>query len=121
MLGDPDAEVRGLEPADAEQIATLLSVLTGNAEQRHAGWAKAVARGMFSFGAAKLPVFVAKGIGSWKHDALATEREHDAGDECFEYNPSFLTSNWKLFHDALQKHKYSIVSEVLPPYGILTA
>jgi hypothetical protein len=121
VLGDPDAEVQGLDPEDAEQIGTLLSVITGTAEERHAAWAKAAARGVFSFGAVELPTFIAKGVGSWKHTALAIEKAHDEDHDAFSYGSEFLTSDWKRFHDASQKHKFAIVHEILPPYGICTA
>lgn len=31
----------------------------------------------------------------------------------------FLSSHWKLFHDALQAHRFFVLHELLPKYGLL--
>jgi len=40
----------------------------------------------------------------------------DLNPEEFIYKPEFLKSDWKLFHDALQLHRYYIVHDILPKY-----
>lgn len=121
LAGDAEAEVSGLTPEDAKQIANLLEILTGDQEERTRAWGEALANGMFSCGAEALPAYIAKGAGSWKHLALGTEAEHDRGNEVFPYRPEFLRSDWKLFHDGLQAHRFDILHDVLPPYGICAA
>ena len=34
---------------------------------------------------------------------------------------SFLISDWKMFHDALQAHRFEVIHEILPKYGISAA
>jgi hypothetical protein len=120
-IGDPNAEVPGLEDNDAAAIAVLLAEEYEDGEGRHAIWAQRLAEGAFSFGAVELPSYIGKGINSWKHAALATDLAVDLPDTTFEYQPRFLVSDWKRFHDALQKHKFELVHEILPRYGICTA
>jgi hypothetical protein len=84
---------------------------------RHQVWLSAIAEGQFSFGAQQVS-YVAKGNGSWKYDAIGTEAIEDRKDAVFIYEPDFLKSNWKLFHDALQAHRFYILHELLPQYDI---
>lgn len=121
QLGDPEAEVEGLAAEDAQAIAALIAEDYEDGEGRHAIWAQRVSEGAFSFGPADLPPYIPKGVRSWKHTALATDRAEDLPDTLFEYHPRFLVSDWKYFHDALQKHKLELVHEILPRYGICTA
>jgi hypothetical protein len=119
-LGISDAVVPGLPEPDKTLIAHLLQTITDNSSAvRHQKWLAAIAAGKFSFGPANL-TYIAKGKGSWKHQALGTESEVDR-DEVYRYHPSFLTSNWKLFHDALQSHHFYITHDLLPKYGICVA
>lgn len=57
------------------------------------------------------------GKGSWKADALGTSRDIFE----YKYKESFLTSNWKLFHDALQLHRLTVSHDILSKYGICAA
>ena len=36
----------------------------------------------------------------------------------YHYDPGFLTTRWKYFHDALQLHRLTILHDILPKYGI---
>lgn len=118
--GDPDATVPGLPEADKALIATLFQSITDNSgAMRHQQWVAAIAAGKFSFGPAEI-TYIAKGKGSWKHEALGTRDEVER-NEIYHYDPSFLTSHWKLFHDALQAHHFHITHELLPRYGICVA
>ncbi|MEB3295643.1 MAG: DUF6765 family protein [Synechococcales bacterium] len=120
-LQDPDAEVAGLSSADRQQIQTLFHNLTDkDGKVRHQKWLDAIAAGAFSFGAATVS-YQAKGIGSWKYLALGTEKVVDKGDEIYKYHPNFLRSDWKCFHDALQAHRFYVMHELLPRYGICAA
>ncbi len=86
-------------------------------EERHKRWLKSIADGDFSFGAQKLE-YKAKGIGSWKHQAIGQDKARDEEDDKFEYSDAFLSSDWKLFHDALQAHRFDVIHDILPRYGI---
>ncbi|MDD5571220.1 MAG: hypothetical protein PHD97_08705 [Bacteroidales bacterium] len=104
---------------DLEQIKFNIINFTGeDGELRHRQWLETIAEGKFSFGKENIS-YAAKGKGSWKYMALNTECENDTGE--YEYSDNFLSSNWKLFHDALQKHQFELVHDILPKYGICVA
>lgn len=111
----------GLAAADLAVVEELFRELNDpDGSWRHSRWLKAIGDGRFSFGAVDLD-YVHKGAGSWKHTALGTEKYHDSGAERYPYSPAFLTSDWKLFHDAIQAHRFDVVYEILPRYGICAA
>lgn len=111
----------GLPPSDATKILRLIKSIKGDSgEARHEKWLEAIATGSFSFGAEEV-TYTAKGKGSWKHRAIGQLAASDTGREEFTYRKSFLASNWKLFHDALQAHRHDILHDVLPKYGICAA
>ena len=87
---------------------------------RHAQWLDAIRQGDFSFGSAELQ-YIPKGQGSWKQVALGTQKPKDSGLEVYPYTEGFLTSRWKLFHDAIQIHRSDVVHDILPRYGICAA
>lgn len=86
-------------------------------EERHRVWLQMIREGRFSFGAANLE-YTAKGEGSWKYEALHTRKIVDDTDEVYKYDHGFLSSNWKLFHDAAILHRFNILRNILPRYGI---
>ena len=57
----------------------------------------------------------------WKEKALGTEKTVDSKGEVFPYKPEFLKSGWKLFHDAIQAHRFAVIHDILPRYGICAA
>ncbi|MDF2389052.1 hypothetical protein JMG10_47020 [Nostoc ellipsosporum NOK] len=121
LAGNPDAIVPGLPEPDKTLIATMLSNITDNSGTvRHQKWLDAIAQGKFSFGKANV-TYIPKGKNSWKHLALNTEDIVERENEIFSYHSNFLTSDWKLFHDALQSHHFYIAHDLLPKYGICVA
>lgn len=113
--------VTGIPAEDLEIISGLIeSVSDNDGEDRHQKWLKAIADGVFSFGAENIN-YIPKGVGSWKYDAIKQQASKDADDDIFEYQASFLSSDWKLFHDALQAHRFDILHDILPKYGICAA
>lgn len=111
----------GLPEKDKLLISQLLRDFTNeDGEQRHAQWLNVLASNKFSFGPVQL-TFKAKGKGSWKYQAIKQQEEEDKNDDVFPYDSSFLNSNWKLFHDALQAHRFDILHDILPKYGICAA
>ena len=117
---DPEARVPGLKDADYAQFERLICELVErDHDTRHQIWIDHISKGYFSFGRATVN-YIAKGIGSWKHAALGTTAETDSRSDVFAYKPSFLDSNWKLFHDALQVHRLKVLNDILPHYGICT-
>jgi len=89
-------------------------------EKRHHKWLDSIKNGNFSFGAVDLE-YIPKGIGSWKYQAIGQKNKVDIFGEEFEYTEEFLSSNWKLFHDALQAHRFDVIHDILPRYGICVA
>ncbi|MDB5870643.1 MAG: hypothetical protein JWQ07_85 [Ramlibacter sp.] len=111
----------GMTGADRDVAARLFRELTAiEGEERRQEWLASIGRGEFSFGH-EVPTYVGKGTGSWKETALGTIKAKDTGLEHYEYAPAFLTSDWKLFHDALQIHRSDVVHNILPRYGICAA
>lgn len=103
---------------DKNRIDALLrNTIEIDGEKRHPVWRDAIKAGVFSFGSADID-YTEQGPGSWKYLALGVDPDDESGDELFKYLPSFLTSNWKRFHDAVQYHRLFILHDLLPRYGI---
>lgn len=116
-MKDPQAAVKGIGLADMQKIRNLFSELAmEDGEMRQQKWLDAIQAGAFSFGSATLE-YVEDGERSWKTRALGTSDDQPS----YTYQAAFLTSNWKLFHDALQQHRLTILHDILPKYGICAA
>lgn len=103
---------------DREQIRqNFLTFKTDDEEERHKKWLESIANGDFSFGPVELE-YIAKGIGSWKYDAIGQEKDKDEEEDEFEYNTNFLSSHWRNFHVALKAHRFDVMNDILPKYGI---
>ncbi|HJW57604.1 MAG TPA: DUF6765 family protein [Burkholderiaceae bacterium] len=112
---------QGIASEDRAASERLFSNATNiDGEERRQIWLQAIGSGQFSFGS-ELPSYIGKGAGSWKEQALGTKKKTDTGVERYPYSASFLASDWKLFHDALQIHRSDIIHEILPRYGICAA
>ena len=120
-LGDPDADVEGLSAQARKKVGSMLrTTKSDSGEERHARWLREIAAGRFGFDGVDLS-YVAKGRGSWKHRAIGTKESTDRRDEVFPYKSAFLVSDWKKFHDALQAHRFDVLHDILPRYGICAA
>ncbi len=116
-LGDPDAVVEGLNKPDADEIRALFAgTREKDGEKRHKIWLQAIADGTFSFGNEQLN-YKPRGKASWKAKALGMS--HDRAVQI--YDDQFLKSDWKNFHDAIQAHRFQVVHDILPRYGICAA
>jgi len=102
----------------------LLALFQNNRDEdktvRHREWLKQIQKGHFGFPPVKLS-YKARGVRSWKYLALGTRKLWDKKSDLFQYDPSFLDCDWKLFHDALLAHRFSIIYDILPKYGICAA
>lgn len=111
----------GLPKEDARKILSLIkSIKVDSGEDRRKKWIEEIHKGSFSFGPIDID-YTAKGKGSWKHKSIGQLAASDTGREVFAYRKTFLSSNWKLFHDALQAHRFDVLHDVLPRYGICAA
>ncbi len=119
----PTVQVTGIGEEDRKKIRTLFSELKNkDGSERHQAWLKAISGKSgkaFSFGKADLS-YADKGENSWKAQALGDSDEHPLLFE-YVYRDAFLSSNWKLFHDALQLHRITVAHDILPKYGICAA
>lgn len=116
-LKDPEADVSGLDSDTAYKLKNLFSdIKKRDGDKRHKVWLQAIRDNEFGFGSENLH-YEARGRKSWKEQALGCS--HDL--PVHRYKPNFLQSNWKLFHDAIQAHRFHIVHDVLPRYGICAA
>jgi Family of unknown function (DUF6765) len=107
--------------ADMAQIAKNFQSFTDESgDERHGMWLASIAAGDFSFGAEEVG-YISKGRKSWKDQALDTTKEIEHGKERYHYKSEFLSSDWKLFHDALQAHRFDVLHDILPKYGISAA
>lgn len=120
-VGDPEAEVPGLPARDRGLIDEMLrGIQEDDGDHRHLLWLEAIAGGSFSFGKGH-PLYVALGEGSWKCDALGDAAASEDDDLRFTFSQAFMYSDWKLFHDALQEHRFAVLHRILPRYGICAA
>lgn len=111
----------GIDNTNRAVIERLFREQTAlDGEERRQGWLKAIEDGEFGFDT-QIPKYIGKGAGSWKEQALGTLAETDMPLERFAYKATFLESDWKLFHDALQVHRSDVVHNILPRYGICAA
>ncbi len=116
--GDADAAVDGIGEKNRKVIFELLgNTRIKEGEERHKIWLKAIADGRFSFGKQAGVTYAPRGRASWKAEALGTS--HD--ERVHTYKDNFVSSNWKLFHDATQAHRFSVLHDILPRYGICAA
>jgi hypothetical protein len=120
LLGTIDAAVPGLPPRDRDLIAeTIANTTDWEGKVRHDRWLDLIRAGKFSFGADDAIDYIATGKGSWLHDAFGDVSPHDRDPrDLHPYDPRFLHSNWKLFHDALLAHRSFVIHELLPHYQI---
>jgi hypothetical protein len=111
----------GIPTKDAKIFLSLIKTIKGDSgEVRHQKWIDEINKGRFSFGAEKIN-YIGKGKGSWKHKSIGQLAAADNGREIFPFRESFMKSNWKHFHDALQAHRLDVLHDVLPRYGICAA
>lgn len=97
----------------------LAELTDDDPDVRHAHWLELIRTGEFGF---KDDVrYISKGVGSWKHAALGTADAIDIPGETFRFDPKFLNSDWRRFHDALQVHRLFVLNELLPLYGLCAA
>jgi len=108
----------GLSENQSNVLKGLFTTITSEeGNDRHNAWLQRAIDGDIP-GVDVIPEYMAKGEGSWKYSALGTKLEIDIQGKPFDYQPEFLVSDWKRFHDALQEQRQYILLELLPSYGI---
>lgn len=119
LLKNPAATVAGLSDITRQQIESLFKLLTlEDGEERHKKWLEKIREGYFTVcGPQNIDDYFARGNDSWKAAALGTSFDLPVQ----RYKPDFINSHWKHFHDALQAHRFNVVYNILPKYGICAA
>ncbi len=116
-LKDPDANVNGLNEIVYSKLHNMfISIKDKEGDKRHKKWLHAIRENEFGFGNETIS-YAARGRHSWKEQSLGSS--HDL--PVHKYKKEFLKSDWKLFHDAIQAHRFHIIHDVLPKYGICAA
>lgn len=114
---DARADVPGIDDNNMAKMRNLFAgIKEKNGDVRHQQWLQIIRDGEFSFGSETLN-YHPRGAQSWKAKALGTS--HDL--PVHKYDENFLLSDWKLFHDAIQAHRFHVIHDVLPKYGICAA
>lgn len=123
--GNPAAATESIPAAERKKITDMLvKTKEPDGDKRLDAWMTAISNGTFCVNGEPLRdelEYIPKGKGSWKHAALGTEAEKDDPSREYDFDSSFLTSDWRLFHDALQAHRFYVLTELLPEYGISAA
>lgn len=72
----------------------------------------AIANGIIPGIKENIPIYIAKGEGSWKHAATGIT-DVDDGKTTPVWSEKFENSNYRKFHDAIKQHRFVVV---IPPY-----
>jgi len=67
-----------------------------------------------------IPVYIAKGKGSWKHAATGLETGDDSRIRPV-YSSAFEQSDYRYFHDAVKEHRFVVTQGILPRHGLRIA
>lgn len=123
LADDPSMDLESQQGLPQQARQAIRDFLKSNddedGEKRNGKWLQAIAAGHFSFGKETVS-YIPKGKGSWKHEALDTVAE-DGDEDPFPYKPAFLSSHWKMFHDGALAHRFDVLHDILPRYGICDA
>lgn len=110
----------GLKP-EAERAMDKLfgSLRDTDGHVRLQSWSQSIARG--DFGAVgPLPVYLAKGVGSWKYIATGIAGDDD-GDTPPQWTREFEDSDYRKFHDAVKEHRFEVTQRILPKHNVRLA
>lgn len=121
ILKDVHADVPGMSAGNQEKFRdNFKDFKSDDGEVRHGLWVDAIANGEFPelAGDDPLTYIIGNEVGSWKFEALGVFEEKVTD---YKYPEQFLTSDWKKFHDAIYAHRFQMIHEVFPRYGICVA
>jgi hypothetical protein len=69
----------------------------------------------------KIPSYIAKGTGSWKHAATGIINDDDDRNTKPLWSQKFEESDYRKFHDAIKLHRFVVTQEILPSFSIRLA
>ena len=92
--------------------------VAGDLDLRVQRWKEAISAGGFGFSPTDRDINLDYEDREWFGQAVEVTRSQGDPDK---YNriAGFETSNWKYFHDAAAYHRFSLLHEILPEYGII--
>jgi hypothetical protein len=110
-------------PDDTRQALTKLlgSIRSDNEIERLDAIANAIARGDLPGLQEEMPVYVAKGIGSWKYAATGIVDDKTDGNERPYWSAAFEQSDYRKFHDAVKEHRFIVTQKILLQHGMRLA
>lgn len=114
-----DFTLHSLPKKDREEIEFCFRNFTSDdAEIRYLNWNKKIKEGAFSFGAEEV-FYINETEKSWESALdFSLPKEINCLIEDANYSDEFLSSHWKLFHDALVDHRKTVLHEILPSFKI---
>lgn len=90
----------------------------GELKGRVEAWREAISNGQMGFEPEGRDTKLIYDDREWFR-ASVTVKMKEEGKEIYEKNEGFEKSNWKYFHDAAAFHRFHILHELLPEYGII--
>ncbi|GIL17236.1 MAG: hypothetical protein BroJett040_09870 [Oligoflexia bacterium] len=110
--------VAKISDEDKQKIKTLLREIQHvDGLERLQLWRSAIQSGGFSFG--KDPwTYSCDGSSCWTRECFGITDDGDFSFADLAYTDEFLSSHWKLSHDALIFHRFKIVHQILPQYKL---
>ena len=104
-----------------QDIATKMRDLfetKGDLEDRIKAWKNAISGGEFRFKPQGIDTALTYDDREWFREAVKVEKAPGVPEQ-YVRNPGFETSNWKRFHDAAAFHRFTVLHEILPEYGMI--
>lgn len=89
-----------------------------NSEERHRMWIAVIQSGAFGFDAPDFAYHEYK-TANWNRFPIEIS-DYQLGT-MYRYTHEFISCNWKMFQDALHAHRYDLLYQILPRYGIVAA
>lgn len=103
---------------DLKEPVDNLFQTNGNINRRIAAWKDAISNGDFGFNTDVRDKQLRYDDREWFNEAV-TVITRERQPERYEWKDGFATSNWKYFHDAATFHRFTVLHEVLPEYGMI--
>jgi hypothetical protein len=100
-----------------EQIHALFQT-RASLDKRAEAWRTAISSGSFGFEPEDKDIDIAYDHREWFRQAVKVEKINE-DRELYERKPGFEISDWKYFHDAATYHRFTVLHEVLPGYGMI--
>lgn len=99
-----------------DDISSLFS-RQGELKERTEAWREAISNGKIGFEPKGKDIGLLYDDREWFRDAVTVTKEGE--EKQYRRNEGFETSHWKHFHDAAAFHRFNLLHEILPEYGII--